>query len=296
VKWDEPVRTWLPGFSLSRPELNALVTVRDLVSHRIGFGLGAGDLLFWPNGDRTRAEIMAAVAHVPIEDQFRARYHYCNLMFVVAGEVVAAASGMSWEAFVQTRILDRLGMVDTLPVMVDADPAKCALPHGRVGPPLRYLGPMTRIGASVLDAADSGYRLNVPVRTVPGTTPSEPRGPVTSPQVCGEAGRRAAASLLRLEVATSAGPCASRDGLHDGPWPPGVRQIERVVSAVAPATFVPELTKEKECRLFFFVKKLTSDGERLCTRSHRLTKLRPRKGTPAGDPAPSEGLPHFFIE
>ncbi len=149
VKWDAPVRDYLPGFSLSKPELNDLVTVRDLVSHRIGFGLGAGDLLFWPNSDRTRAEIMAAVPHVPIEDQFRARYHYCNLMFVVAGEVVAAASGMSWEAFVQTRILDRLGMADTLPVMVNADPARCALPHGRVGPPLRYQGPMTRIGASV---------------------------------------------------------------------------------------------------------------------------------------------------
>ncbi len=149
VKWDAPVRDYLPEFSLSKPELNDLVTVRDLVSHRIGFGLGAGDLLFWPNSDRTRAEIMAAVAHVPIEDQFRARYHYCNLMFIVAGEVVAAASGMSWEAFVQTRILDRLGMADTLPVMVNADPARCALPHGRVGPPLRYQGPMTRIGASV---------------------------------------------------------------------------------------------------------------------------------------------------
>ncbi|HEX8662150.1 MAG TPA: serine hydrolase, partial [Brevundimonas sp.] len=61
VKWDEPVRTYLPGFSLSKPELNEMVTVRDLVSHRIGFGLGAGDLLFWPNSDRTRAEIMAAI-------------------------------------------------------------------------------------------------------------------------------------------------------------------------------------------------------------------------------------------
>ena len=71
VKWDEPVRTYLPDFSLSKPELNELVTVRDLISHRIGFGLGAGDLLFWPNSDRTRAEIMAAVPHVPIEDQFR---------------------------------------------------------------------------------------------------------------------------------------------------------------------------------------------------------------------------------
>jgi len=149
VKWDEPVRTYLPDFSLSKPELNGMVTVRDLISHRIGFGLGAGDLLFWPNSDRTRAEIMAAVPHVPIEDQFRTNYHYCNLMFVVAGEVIAAASGMPWEAFVQTRILDKLGMSETLPLMTAADPAKSALPHGRIGPPLRYQGPMQTIGQSI---------------------------------------------------------------------------------------------------------------------------------------------------
>ena len=149
VKWDEPVRTYLPDFSLSKPELNDMVTVRDLISHRIGFGLGAGDLLFWPNSDRTRAEIMAAVPHVPIEDQFRNSYHYCNLMFVVAGEVIAAASGMPWEAFVQTRILDKLGMSETLPLMTAADPATSALPHGRIGPPLRYQGPMRTIGQSI---------------------------------------------------------------------------------------------------------------------------------------------------
>lgn len=154
VKWDEPVRTYLPDFSLSKPELNTLVTVRDLVSHRIGFGLGAGDLLFWPNSDRTRAEIMAAIPHVPIEDSFRTTYHYCNLMFVAAGEVVAAASGMPWERFVQTRILDRLGMTETLPVMTGADPAKSALPHGRIGPPLRYQGPMQTIGQSIQEVWD----------------------------------------------------------------------------------------------------------------------------------------------
>lgn len=149
VKWDEPVRTYLPDFALSKPELNDLVTVRDLVSHRIGFGLGAGDLLFWPNSDRSRAEIMAAIPHVPIEDQFRTTYHYCNLMFVVAGEVVAAASGMVWEDFVRTRILNPLGMTETLPVMVGADAAKSALPHGRIGPPLRYQGQMQTIGQSI---------------------------------------------------------------------------------------------------------------------------------------------------
>ena len=154
VKWDAPVRTYLPDFSLSKPELNDMVTVRDLVSHRIGFGLGAGDLLFWPNGNRSRAEIMAAIPHVPIEDSFRTAYHYCNLMFVAAGEVVAAASGMPWEQFIQTRILTPLGMTETLPLMTHADPAKSALPHGRIGPPLRYQGPMQTIGQSIKEVWD----------------------------------------------------------------------------------------------------------------------------------------------
>lgn len=154
VKWDEPVRTYLPDFRLSKPELNDLVTVRDLVSHRIGFGLGAGDLLFWPNGNRTRAEIMAAIPNVPIEDSFRTSYHYCNLMFVAAGEVVAAAGGMPWEDFVQTRILNPLGMTGTKPLMTSADPAKSALPNGRIGPPLRYQGPMQTIGQSIQEVWD----------------------------------------------------------------------------------------------------------------------------------------------
>lgn len=44
-----------------------------------------------------------------------------------------------------------------------------------------------RVGASVLDAADSGYRLNLPVRSVPGTATVEPVVRVSSPQVFVEA-------------------------------------------------------------------------------------------------------------
>lgn len=149
VKWDEPVRTYLPGFTLSDAWIGEHITVRDTLSHRAGFGLGAGDLLFWPNSDRTRAEIMAAVPHVPIKSTFRSRYDYCNLMFVVAGEVVAAVSGMPWERFVQTRILDPLGMTETVPLTSMPDPAKSALPHGRLGPPLRYQGEMQVLAESI---------------------------------------------------------------------------------------------------------------------------------------------------
>ncbi|MFE9084492.1 serine hydrolase [Brevundimonas sp. NPDC003935] len=151
VKWDEPIKTYLPGFTLSDPVIGERITVRDTLSHRAGFGLGAGDLLFWPNSDRTRAEVLAQAAFVPIEDGFREDYHYCNLMFVVAGAVIEAVSGLSWEAFVQTRIFDKVGMAESVPLARLADPAKSALPHGRVGPPLRYQGAMTQIADSIVE-------------------------------------------------------------------------------------------------------------------------------------------------
>jgi CubicO group peptidase (beta-lactamase class C family) len=151
VKWDEPVKTYLPDFALSDPYIGEHITVRDTLSHRAGFGLGAGDLLFWPNSDRTRDEVVRQAAFVPIEDGFRANYHYCNLMFVVAGAVLEKVSGMRWEQFVQTRILDRVGMTETVPLATLADPAKSALPHARVGPPLRTHGPMTLIAESIAE-------------------------------------------------------------------------------------------------------------------------------------------------
>jgi len=151
VKWDAPVRTYLPDFRLSDPWISDHITVRDTLSHRAGFGLGAGDLLFWPNSDRTRAEVVAQAAFVPIEDGFRAHYHYCNLMFVVAGAVIEAVSGQSWEDFVQARILDRVGMAETVPLARLADPARSALPHARLGPPLRYQGEMRPIAESIAE-------------------------------------------------------------------------------------------------------------------------------------------------
>ena len=151
VKWDAPIKTYLPEFTLSDPRVAEQITVRDTLSHRAGFGLGAGDLLFWPNSDRSRADVLRQAAFVPIEDGFRTNYHYCNLMFVVAGAVIEKVSGLTWEDFVQTRIFDRVGMAESVPLARLADPAKSALPHGRVGPPLRYQGEMVQIADSIAE-------------------------------------------------------------------------------------------------------------------------------------------------
>src|SRR4029077_1327353 len=47
LSWDDPVTRLLPGFQLYDPYVTREFTVRDLVTHRSGLGLGAGDLLWF---------------------------------------------------------------------------------------------------------------------------------------------------------------------------------------------------------------------------------------------------------
>lgn len=107
VRWDDPVTKHLPGFQLYDPYATREVTVRDLMTHRAG--LPNADFL-WTGGDNSREEAIRRLRFLPPSYSFRAGYVYHNVMVSAAGEVVEAASGMSWDDFVTTRIFQPLGM------------------------------------------------------------------------------------------------------------------------------------------------------------------------------------------
>ena len=110
LAWDAPVIRYLPWFQMYDPYVTREMTVRDLLVHWSGLGLGAGDLLWWPPSDYTRREIAEHLRWVPLATSFRSAYAYDNVLYNVAGEVIQAVSGMPWEDFVATRILQRVGM------------------------------------------------------------------------------------------------------------------------------------------------------------------------------------------
>jgi CubicO group peptidase (beta-lactamase class C family) len=112
LAWDDPVTKYLPGFQLSDPYVTREFTVRDLVTHRSGLGLGAGDLL-WFHSTYGRAEIAHRIRFAKPVSSFRSQYAYDNVLYIVAGEVAAAASGSSWDDFVQRRIFTPLGMTES---------------------------------------------------------------------------------------------------------------------------------------------------------------------------------------
>lgn len=130
IGWDDPVTRHLPEFQMHDPWVTREMTVRDLVTHRAGLGLGAGDLMWWPPTDLTREEILRGVRHLKPASSFRSRYAYNNIMFVAAGEVVTRASGRPWGQFLQTRILEPLGMARTTTTAAGLDPGDgVATPH-----------------------------------------------------------------------------------------------------------------------------------------------------------------------
>ena len=47
-----------PKPQLYDPYVSHEMTIRDLLTHRSGMGLGEGDLLFWPHTTFTRADII----------------------------------------------------------------------------------------------------------------------------------------------------------------------------------------------------------------------------------------------
>ena len=112
LSWDDPVTKLLSGFQLYDPYVTREFTVRDLVTHRSGLGLGAGDLL-WFHSNYDRAEIAYRIRYAKPVSSFRSQYAYDNVLYIVAGEVVRAASGRSWDDFVQDRIFTPLGMTET---------------------------------------------------------------------------------------------------------------------------------------------------------------------------------------
>jgi CubicO group peptidase (beta-lactamase class C family) len=142
IEWDAPVIRYLPWFQMWDPYVTRELTVRDLLVHRSGLGLGAGDLLWWPASNYDRREIVRRLRHLRPATSFRSAYAYDNVLYLVAGEVIEAVSGQSWEDFVSARILRRVGMAGSNVRHSDAARAgNVATPHAPVDGTVRPIKP-----------------------------------------------------------------------------------------------------------------------------------------------------------
>ncbi|MEN6560029.1 MAG: serine hydrolase [Acidobacteriota bacterium] len=136
IEWDGPVTRYLPWFQMWDPYVTREMTVRDLLVHRSGLGLGAGDLLLWPESDYSRRQIVGRLRFIRPAASFRSAYAYDNMLYIAAGEVIEAVSGMRWEDFVAERILKKAGLASSRPrhsAELAASPGgNVAIPHAVV--------------------------------------------------------------------------------------------------------------------------------------------------------------------
>jgi CubicO group peptidase (beta-lactamase class C family) len=111
LRWDDKVTDYIPEFKMYDPYATAEFTVRDLLCHRSGLGLGAGDLMRYPDStDFTVKDIVHNLRYFKPVTSFRSQYAYDNCLYIVAGEVIARVAGQPCEAFVEARLLKPLGM------------------------------------------------------------------------------------------------------------------------------------------------------------------------------------------
>lgn len=130
LTWDTKVVDVLPGFRMYDPYASSEMTVRDLLVHRSGLGLGAGDLLLFPPSTLSRAEIVHKLRYIKPATSFRSGYAYDNLLYVVAGQLIEAVCKDTWENVVRQRIFAPLQMAHTLTSSVTPAGANKA---GRMG-------------------------------------------------------------------------------------------------------------------------------------------------------------------
>ena len=160
LDWDDKVLSYLPEFQMADPWVTREFTIRDLLTHRSGLGPGAGDLMLWPApAGFSRDEIIRNMRHLKPVSSFRSAYAYDNLLYIVAGEVVAKVTGQSWEDYVQTRLMEPLG--NKCYTQVPASLKNVAMPHQMLEGRLTTVPRNAIHGPSPVYAAAGGISCNI---------------------------------------------------------------------------------------------------------------------------------------
>jgi CubicO group peptidase (beta-lactamase class C family) len=141
IKWDDRVTDYIPEFKMYDPYVTDAFTIRDLLTHRSGLGLGAGDLMMFPDGSNfTKKDIIHNLRYLKPVSAFRTKYDYDNNLYIVAGEVAERASGIKWEDLVEQKIMKPLGMQKSAASLYRLkDNSNAVRPHAPVNGKLQVL-------------------------------------------------------------------------------------------------------------------------------------------------------------
>jgi CubicO group peptidase (beta-lactamase class C family) len=156
LKWDDKVIDHMPDFRMWDPWVTREMTIRDLLVHRSGLGLGQGDLLFLPNSTLSRKETVRRIRYLKPATSFRSDYAYDNILYMAAGQLIEEVSGQTWEQYIRDHVFGPLGMAHSTDSDADyqANPNH-ARPHSRFGGAIVGLGTQTPLDENATIAQNS---------------------------------------------------------------------------------------------------------------------------------------------
>jgi CubicO group peptidase (beta-lactamase class C family) len=156
IKWDDKVIDHMPDFRMWDAWVTREMTIRDLLVHRSGLGLGEGDLLFLPNSTLSRKETVRRIRYLKPATSFRSGYAYDNILYMAAGQLIEEVTGQPWEQYLHDHVFVPLGMdhsTDSLASYL-ANPDR-ARPHSRSGCAIHGLGTQTALGQGAIIAQNA---------------------------------------------------------------------------------------------------------------------------------------------
>ena len=156
LNWDDKVTQYIPEFKMYNDYVTSEFTIRDLLTHRSGLGLGAGDLMIWPDGNNfTTTDIIHNLQFLKPVSAFRTKYDYDNLLYLVAGEVLHRISGIGWGEFIEERLMKPLGMKQSAASFTRLkDTSNVVVPHVPTEGKLKVI---SRYKGTTFDAAAGIY-------------------------------------------------------------------------------------------------------------------------------------------
>lgn len=166
LKWDDPATKYLPGFQVYDPVVTREMTVRDLLTHRVG--LERGDAL-WHATEYERSDVLRRIRFLKPSSSLRSKFGYQNIMYLAAGEIIPSVAGKSWDDFTRERIFTPLGMTaSSTSISPLASSNNVAAPHSKFDDKLTAIpyrkidniGPAGSINSNVVDMAQ-WVRLNL---------------------------------------------------------------------------------------------------------------------------------------
>ena len=113
VALDDPVRRYVPDLALASDQASGALTIRHLLTHTSGleddFTISSGD-----RGDGCIRRYVERLSSLGQLHPVGAMYSYCNSGFVLAGEVIERVEGATFDDVLRARVIDRLGLTDTV--------------------------------------------------------------------------------------------------------------------------------------------------------------------------------------